>query len=127
MTDAANIPILGMLSCLTHKDEESAQYISHCLNLDIMEFGKTPDEAWNNLKVSIKHYIEHCYTNFREGFAVSAGREEWHRFGELLKKAGGTSDKVETIDIDLKSPLAESEYPIWMQGLNRNDAGDHVQ
>ena len=45
MRGAANIPKIGMLSCLTQKDGESAQYISHCLNLDIMEFGKTPDEA----------------------------------------------------------------------------------
>ena len=125
MWDTANIPKIGMLSCLTYKDEESEQYISHCLSLDVMEFGKTPDEAWKNLKTSIKHYIEYCFASYRKGFASSASRKDWHRFGEILKVSG--KFKVEEIDLALHSPLPESGYPLWMQEVSSNNASNYFQ
>ena len=44
----------GMLQCSTSLDQETGLYIAHCLNFDLMESGKTPDEAWANLKASLK-------------------------------------------------------------------------
>lgn len=111
-----NVPRINLLTCLAGQDTETGQHICHCLNFDIIEFGKTEDEAWENLKVSVKAYIEYCYTNYREGLAKSAAAEEWARFAELLK-TGLRPERVDQIVIELKPPLPETMAPIWMQGV----------
>jgi hypothetical protein len=82
-----------------------------------MECGKTEDEAWGNLKAAVKQYIEHCYSNYPQGLAEGASREEWERFAESLKYNERPS-RVETIQLELGQPfLAEDNNPIWMQGV----------
>ena len=44
-------------------------------------------------------------------------REEWGEFIEALKNSDGPG-RVDTIEIELKPPLPEYEYPIWMQGIS---------
>ena len=106
----------GVLSCLSSKDKETGMYISHCLNFDIMECGKTEEEAWQNVKHAVKYYIEHCYQNFQEGLQQDAGREKWVEFAEAAKHAG-KAPRMETIEIELRPPLPENEVPVWMQGV----------
>ncbi len=112
-------PILrtGMLQCFTTCDEETNLYISHCLNFDLMECGKTADEAWDNLKASLKQYIEYCYTNYQDGLTVSADMDDWKRYAEVMKVTK-TPPRIEAIEIELRPPLPEYAYPIWMQGVN---------
>ncbi len=118
---------LGMLSCLTSRDEETKLFLSHCLNFDLIEWGKTPDESWENLKSSVKQFVEYCYTNYQEGLSVSAGRDEWEEFAEMLKNSDGPG-RVDTIEIELKPPLPEYQYPIWMQEIiGHGSPRSHVQ
>ena len=112
-----NVFKIGMLSCLMGWDEETKLHLAHCLNFDLMECGKTEDEAWGNLKAAVKQYIEHCYSNYPQGLAESGSREEWERFAESLKYNERPS-RVETIQLELGQPfLAEDNNPIWMQGV----------
>lgn len=112
-----NLFRIGMLSCLTEWDNESKLHLAHCLNFDLMECGETADEAWSNLKVAVKQYIEYCYSNYPHGLANGASREEWARFAESLK-CNERPSRVETIQLDLGQPfMAEDGNPIWMQGV----------
>lgn len=106
----------GMLQCSTCRDQETGLYISHCLNFDLMESGNTPDEAWGNLKAALKQYIEYCYTNYQEGMQVSADLGEWKNYAESLMRAT-QPPRIEVIHIELRPPLPEYEYPMWMQGV----------
>ena len=115
------LPRIGVLNCLTERDEETNLFISHCLNFDLMETGGTADESWQNLKAAVKQYIEHCYTFYPEGFSQSASVDEWKHFAEVLKNCGVVS-RVEEIEIALKPPLLEKEYPVWMQGVSTDGA-----
>ena len=113
----ANVFKIGMLSCLMGWDDETRLHLAHCLNFDLVECGKTDDEAWSNLKAAVKQYIEYCYSNYPEGLAEGASREEWERFAESLKYNDRPS-RVETIDLELGQPyLAGDRSPIWMQGV----------
>src|SRR5882762_1420166 len=98
---AANIgiPRIGVLNCLTEKDEETSLYISHCLNFDLMESGRSADESWRRLKVAVKQYMEHCWNGYREGFSKTASAEEWKYFAEVLRSCG-TVSRVEEIEIE---------------------------
>ncbi len=118
--DRNNMPRIGVLSCLTSVDEETNLHLAHCLNFDLMECGKTQDEAWLNLKTSLKHYIEHCYTNFTEGLTESASREEWEQYVALLRQGGGKPARVDEIHLELKSPMPDCSAPVWLQGV-QND------
>lgn len=116
MMPASRFPVL---SCLTSRDEETGLFLSHCLTYDLMEFGKTPDEAWENLKLCIKHYIEQCYTNYPEGLSASASREEWTAYIEELKNTK-IPLRIDEITLELKPPLPDYEFPIWMEGVSEN-------
>jgi hypothetical protein len=112
-----NIFRIGMLSCLMGWDEETRLHLAHCLNFDLMECGRTEDEAWGNLKMAVKQYIEHCYSNYPEGLAEGATREEWERFADSLRRKDRPS-RVDTIELELGQPfVAARDNPIWMQGV----------
>lgn len=106
----------SMLACIIGRDPETGLFLGHCLNYDLMESGSTPDEAWQKLKAVVKAHIEHCYTHYRKGLEVTASRQEWARFAELLKE-NKDSLTVEKIEIQLTAPLAD-EVPIWMQRVS---------
>jgi len=121
------IPRFGVLSCLSFVDEETGFYISHCLNFDIMESGKTEEEAWQNVKLAVKYYIEHCYQNFQEGLVQEASREDWNHFAAATKQAN-KPPRMEAIEIELRPPLPENEVPVWMQGVLADGTfGGHIQ
>jgi len=113
--DAQPIPRINVLQCLIGRDVETGMYEGHCLNFDIVECGKSEDEAWGNLKEATKRYIEHCYANYPEGLSVSAAREDWERWWSL-EKASARPTRYDTILLDLKPPMPKMETPIWMQG-----------
>jgi hypothetical protein len=121
-----NIFGMGMLSCLMEWDEETEMHLAHCLNFDLMECGKTADEAWGNLKLAVKQFIEYCYSNYPEGLAEGASREEWQRFAESLKH-NERPTRVETIQLELGVPcFDENNNPVWMQGV-RTDGSSNTQ
>lgn len=111
---------IGMLSCFGRWDQEAEQFVYHCLNFDLVEFGGTEQEAWQNIKQTVKQHLEYCYTNYPEGLSLSASKEEWDEFAEALKKRGGKPDQVDKITFELKPPLPEQGAPIWMQGVQEN-------
>jgi hypothetical protein len=113
-------PRTGMLSCLTWQDKVTSKYLAHCLNYDLMECGSSPDEAWANLKICIKQYVEYCNEFRPEGLNISATADEWKEFAEALKLST-KPDRIDTIDIEVRPPLQESNA-IWMQGVS-NDVG----
>lgn len=110
----AIMPRLTLLSCLSSRDQETGMYLSHCLNFDIMECGKTAEEAWQNLKISVKSYVEHCYTNYQEGLIEAAPQEKWDEFAAAATRR---APRMEQIEIELRPPLPEHESPVWMQGV----------
>jgi len=116
MGTTAIMPRFGVLSCLSSRDKETGMYLSHCLNFDIMECGKTEEEAWQNVKLAIKYYVEHCYTNYQEGLIETAPHEKWNEFAEAVK-CSGRAPRMEQIEIELRPPLPEHESPVWMQGV----------
>lgn len=121
------IPRFGILSCLSYVDEETGLYLSHCLNFDIMESGKTEEEAWQNVKLAVKYYVEHCYQNYQEGLVQGAPREKWAEFAEVAKHAV-RPPRFEVIEFELRPPLPENEVPVWMQGvLADGTSRTHVQ
>jgi hypothetical protein len=115
-----NTPRFGVLSCLISLDSETNLHLAHCLNFDLMECGPTAEDAWGNLKTSVKQYVEFCYTNHQEGLTVSADPEEWNEFAEALKHSQKPW-KVDKISFDLKAPLPEFSAPIWMHGVSGDD------
>lgn len=120
-TAKVSTPRIGVLNCLIERDEETKLYISHCLNYDLMESGVTADQAWRNLKMAVKQYIEYCHFYNSEGFLKSASAEEWARFAEVLRTCG-TVSRVEEIEIDLHTPSLGQEFPVWMQGVDTDGA-----
>jgi hypothetical protein len=121
------IPRFGVLSCLSSVDKETGLYLSHCLNFDIMEAGKTEEEAWQNVKLAVKYYVEHCYTHFQDGLVETAPSENWAEFAEAAKHADGPP-RMEMIEIELRPPLPDNEVPIWMQGVFVNGTPcDNIQ
>ena len=116
MGEIAIMPRFGVLSCLSFRDKETGMYLSHCLNFDIMECGKTEEEAWQNVKLAVKYYVEHCYTNYQQGLIETAPQEKWNEFAESVKYSNKLP-RMETIEIELRPPLPEHEYPVWMQGV----------
>jgi len=115
-TANVQLPRPGFLSCLTERDEETNVYISYCLDLDLMECGRSANEAWDNLKLAVKHYMEHCYARYPEGLSKSASPEEWKHFAEVLRSCG-TVSRVEEVEIN-RPAVAQREYPVWMQGVD---------
>lgn len=104
------------LSCLTWNDKDTKVWISHCLNYDLMETGESADESWKNMKIVLKHHIEHCYTRYPQGLSRSAPKEQWQEFYiSLQKNPEGLT--VEKLDIDPLPPLPEYEVPIWLTGV----------
>jgi hypothetical protein len=111
------LPRVGVLSCLLSKDSETKLYLAHCLNFDVVECGPDPDKAWENLKSTLKQFIEYAYTNHPESLTISASAKEWKSFADALKHSTKPS-RVDTISIDMQPPLPESSAPIWMQGVS---------
>jgi hypothetical protein len=121
------IPRFGVLSCLSSVDKETGLYLYHCLNFDIMECGKTEEEAWKSVKLAVKYYVEHCYQFYQEGFVQEAPREQWGQFAEAAKHAT-RPPRMEVIEFELKPPLPENEVPVWMQGVFADGASlAHIQ
>lgn len=116
---------LGLLSCLVSRDEETNLFLSHCLNFDIIECGHTADEAWENMKMAVKFFIEHCYTNYQQGFSYSADNDEWDEYACALKSST-KPPRVETIEIEMRPPLLQEGKPIWMQGVEHGASCTHV-
>jgi hypothetical protein len=119
MNSIANLLRVGMLSCLSSFDQETGMYVAHCLNFDLVEFGKSRDEAWENLKDSVKQFVEYCYTNCQECLAISADNKEWAEFAQLLRQRK-TPNRVDEIVFELKPPLPENTTEIWMQGVDQD-------
>lgn len=116
----------GILCCLTSFDGETQRYISHCLNHDLIECGKTAEEAWENLKTALRSFIEYSYTNNPDGLKISADPEDWREFFAALRASGGNFKRVEEIFVDLKPPLVDTS--IWIQGVFEDGpAPAHVQ
>jgi hypothetical protein len=125
MNPLSNLLRVGMLSCLSCFDDETGMFVSHCLNFDLVEFGKTADEAWENLKDSVKQFVQYCYTNSQESLTISADRNEWAEFAELLRQKK-TPNRVDIIEFELVPPLPENTTGIWMQGVDE-DVGTCTQ
>jgi hypothetical protein len=104
------------LSCLVERDEQTGMFIGHCLDYDLMETGKSDEEAWSNLKTVVKHHIEHCYSFYQNGLKKQAAREDWDRFYQYLQENGGQC-QIEKIEIELRPPLPEQDISIWIQGV----------
>jgi predicted RNase H-like HicB family nuclease len=103
------------LSCLIERDKATGTYIGHCLNYDLMDSGKTPQEAWENLKFVMKSHIEFCYTHLQSGLKRTAKRRDWDRFFEAIQ-SDPSSVIAEKLELDLKPPtLPEQEMGIWIQ------------
>jgi hypothetical protein len=105
------------LSCLTWWDKETNVYISHCLNYDLMETGGTREESRKNLKMVMKHHIEHCYSRYPQGLKRSAPPEQWQEFFLSLQK-NPQGVVMDQLDIDPLPPLPEHSIPIWIQGVD---------
>ena len=101
-------------------DETSGTFVAHCLTLDLMDCGKTPESAWQRLKGVIKAQVEYCYTHNKQGLDRSASQEDWDRYFESIQKNPG-SVKVEQIQIELRPPMPEREIPLWIQLSNVNE------
>jgi len=114
-----NGPRQNMLSCLISVDEETKLHIAHCLNFDLVECGQSEEEAWANLKKTVKQFVEYSYSNHQKGLSMSAEPEEWAEFAEVLKHST-QPPKVDKIDFDLKPPLPGFSAPIWMQGVSED-------
>lgn len=67
---------------LTH-DEETGEWLAHCLELDVMEQGQTPVEALKNLVEMMGRHLEDA---FKEGedFIQLAPQEYWKKYQEAV-------------------------------------------
>jgi hypothetical protein len=102
------------LSCLISRDHVTSTYIGHCLDHDIMECGASADDAWKNLKGVIKRQIEY-HNQTKAGILNRQAKKEcWDSFFEAVRR-NPSGLTVETIEIDLPSPLPENEIGIWLQ------------
>lgn len=104
------------LSCLIEKDKETGVFIGHCLNYNIMECGGSVDEAYENLKLVLKHHIEFCHSRYPAGLTRQAPKEDWDKFYIALQE-NRESLVVDRIEIEPLPPLPEHEIPIWIQGV----------
>jgi predicted RNase H-like HicB family nuclease len=102
------------LSCLLQRDAETATFVGHCLDYDLLECGKTEDDAWDNLKIVIKRHIEFCAARSAEGLNRQAKKERWDAFYEAIQR-NPNSLRIETIEIDLSASLPENEIEMWIQ------------
>jgi hypothetical protein len=101
----------NMLSCFITRDPGTQMYISHCLNHDLMECGKTSKEAWENLKIVIKRNLE----NPSPGLVGRQAKKEcWDAFGEAIQR-DPSNLKMETIEIQVSAPLPASDVELWLQ------------
>jgi hypothetical protein len=115
MVNQKQQPVRG-LSCLVHRDEDTGVFIGHCLNYDVMEVGKTDEEAWLNLKCVVKHHIEYCVSNYPDGLKRQADEKRWDEFYRALK-ANPNGVRVDTIELELSPPsMPESDRSLWIQG-----------
>ncbi|MGA8159356.1 MAG: hypothetical protein WCB76_01045, partial [Acidobacteriaceae bacterium] len=83
------------------KDANTQVYISHCLNHDLMECGKTSEEAWENLKTVIKRNLENPSPGL---MGRQAKKECWDAFGEAIQR-DPSNLKMEIIEIQVSAPL----------------------
>lgn len=95
----ASPPRDNMLSCLIMKDANTQVYISHCLNHDLMECGKTSEEAWENLKTVIKRNLENPSPGL---MGRQAKKECWDAFGEAIQR-DPSNLKMEIIEIQVSA------------------------
>jgi hypothetical protein len=114
---STTLPRLGVLSCLTGCDQETGLYIAHCLDFDLVESGPSRDEAWMNLKSTVKHHIEYCVYANPKGLGLSAEPHYWQEFASLMRSSTPESRVIESIDISLQPPLPATEVPVWMHGV----------
>lgn len=118
MSNVSNaVPRLGVLSCLKGRDDETGLYVAHCLDFDLVESGPTPERAWENLKLVIKHHIEYCYTSDPKGLTISAEAHYWKQFASLMGTSAASDRVIESISIDLKPPLPAADVPVWIHGV----------
>jgi hypothetical protein len=107
------------LSCVVKKDEDTGMFVGHCLNYDLMDSGKTPQKAWENLRFVVKSHIEFCYTHHQSGLKRTATQRDWDRFFEAMQQAIESDPSCihfEKLELDLKPPtLPEHEMGIWIQ------------
>jgi len=87
------------LSCLIERDEATGSYIGHCLNYDLMDSGKTQDEAWENIKFVLKNHIEFCYTHFQSGLKRGAKQQDWDRFFQAIQN-NPKSVRMEKLELE---------------------------
>ena len=101
-----------LLPCLIEKNYETDLFVGHCLTFDLVATGKTSKEADKNLNNLIKHHIEYCYTHYREGFKVTADREDWEHFKKTVNEKKLTS-RIEVINVSFVEPGAFQNLTWW--------------
>ena len=113
----------SFLCCLGERDTETGLFLYHCLDYDVVESGKTWEEAWQSLKQVLKAHMEYCYAHNPSGLLRGAKRSEWDKFGKVLEQTlrdNPSSILVESIEIEMQPPLPVDEIPIWIQGVTPN-------
>jgi hypothetical protein len=109
------------LSCLLWRDNDSNVFISHCLNFDLMDTGRTQNEALSNLKIVIKRHIEYCIARYPQGLKRSVSKKRWQKFyAERQKQLQENPAGVVVEKLQMKSfpPLPKYEISIWIQGVS---------
>ena len=72
------------LNALGYFDDESQKHIVHCLELDLVADGNSPDEAVSNLIDVIKVHLEFTYENDNWDYIFHpAPPELWAKFAQL--------------------------------------------
>ena len=116
MSHAESVMRIGVLACLLEKHEDGQGYSWHCLNLDLVESGETPELAWENLKSAIKAYVGHGYADDPQGLENLVEPVEWEHYAESLKKHC-RGILVDEISIELKSASGVEQLSVWLQGV----------
>lgn len=113
------------LHIAVRQDKDSGAFVAHCLTLDLMECGNTPESAWQNLKGVIKAHLEYCYTHNQQGQERSAAQEDWDRYYESIRR-NPEDVRVEQIQIELRPPTAEREIPLWILRMDSSHEATYI-
>jgi predicted RNase H-like HicB family nuclease len=117
-----DLKIPKVLSCLLSQDADTKFWLGQCLDFALVTSGKTPDNAWENLRAVITTHVEHCFTHHPDGLKKRAVDEDWQLF-EALKKEQ-LIRRTEKITLRLAPPQAEQIPPFWIEGVESAFLGD---
>src|SRR5947209_1042447 len=113
MSSINHIPKSG-LQCLTEHNDVSGLFVSRCLNFDLIESGRSWNEAWSNLKIVMKNHIEYFAANHPDKLlnARPADPDLWDKFYQLIRENGSI---VEQLSLEIPEPKEHNPEAIWLQ------------